>query len=112
MKKDKSLSHSAQRALVVSSQLTMAPTSTLLLSGPWWWLCASLILISWISITSIRRRYFHPLSHVLGPFLWSISHLPVFYHNGIREGQLMHVLSKLHVQYGMCLPFQKPVNHN
>ncbi|KAM7201232.1 cytochrome P450 [Naviculisporaceae sp. PSN 640] len=48
----------------------------------------------------VQRRYFHPLSHIPGPFLWSVSTLPIFYHQALREGQLMHVLPSLHNKYG------------
>ncbi|KAK3388048.1 cytochrome P450 [Podospora didyma] len=48
----------------------------------------------------IRRRYFHPLSNVPGPFLWSISTLPIWYHQVVRGGRLLHVLPELHKIYG------------
>ncbi|KAK0634554.1 cytochrome P450 [Bombardia bombarda] len=57
-------------------------------------------LVSWIGYVVVLRRYFHPLSHVPGPFLWSVSGLPILYHQAIREGQLMHMLPKLHAIYG------------
>ncbi|KAK3321501.1 cytochrome P450 [Cercophora scortea] len=56
--------------------------------------------ISYLGYVVIYRRYFHPLSHVPGPFLWSVSGLPIVYHQGIREGQLIHVLPNLHAIYG------------
>ncbi|KAK3314872.1 cytochrome P450 [Apodospora peruviana] len=65
-----------------------------------WPVYIALYLVSWLGCIIIRRRYFHPLSHVPGPFLMSISSLPVFYYQGIQEGQLMHILPKLHAKYG------------
>lgn len=76
----------------------MAPISTLLPSGPWW-LYASLVLISWVTFTVPSSL---PRSRPV-PSLWSISNLPILYHNGIREGQLMHVLPELHAKYGPVL---------
>ncbi|KAK0653179.1 cytochrome P450 [Cercophora newfieldiana] len=61
---------------------------------------ATALLILFALLIVIRRRYFHPLSHVPGPFLWSVSSFPVLYHQGIEEGQLMHILPALHEQYG------------
>lgn len=102
-KKNRSSSSDTRQTCGIQS--IMAPISTLLPSGSWW-LYASLLLICCLSFTATRRRYFHPLSHVPGPFLWSISNLPILYHNGIREGQLMHVLPKLHAKYGTFSSFK------
>ncbi|KAM7210371.1 putative cytochrome P450 E-class, group I [Rhypophila decipiens] len=60
----------------------------------------SALVLFWVLSTILYRRCFHPLSKVPGPFLWSISTLPIFYHQGLREGQLMHVLPGLHAKYG------------
>ena len=57
-------------------------------------------LALWSVYVVIQRRYFHSLSHIPGPALWSVSSLPVLYHQGVREGQLMHVLPRLHAKYG------------
>ncbi|KAK5660828.1 hypothetical protein OQA88_12199 [Cercophora sp. LCS_1] len=72
--------------------MALLQTSTLLFILP--------LLLTWLLYTSIRRRFFHPLSHIPGPLLWSISPLPLLYHQGILEGQLMHVLPSLHAKYG------------
>ncbi|KUJ17651.1 cytochrome P450 [Mollisia scopiformis] len=50
--------------------------------------------------TFVSRRYLHPLAKIPGPFLWSISTLPMLYHQGVREGKLLHELIKLHEKYG------------
>lgn len=63
--------------------------------------------VSYVGYTVVRRRYFHPLSHVPGPFLWSVSGLPLFYQQAILEGQLMHVLPELHAIYGMSCTDQR-----
>jgi hypothetical protein len=47
------------------------------------------------------RRYFYPLSKVPGPFLWSVSGLPILYHEAFREGKLLHMLPRLHDTYGI-----------
>ncbi|KAK0619599.1 cytochrome P450, partial [Immersiella caudata] len=46
------------------------------------------------------RRYWHPLSHVPGPFVWSISHLPIWHQYVVKGGRLLHALPKLHDRYG------------
>jgi hypothetical protein len=61
-------------------------------------LVASIVLL--LGYVFVTRRYFHPLSKVPGPFFWSISGLPMLYHQGIREGKLLHELIKLHEIYG------------
>ncbi|KAJ6786773.1 hypothetical protein PWT90_10764 [Aphanocladium album] len=70
-----------------------------LLCWPPIYLAGGLLLV-WIGLITIRRRWFHPLSKIPGPFLWSVSGLPIFYHQVIREGQVMHELPKLHSLYG------------
>ena len=49
----------------------------------------------------VTHRYFHPLSKVPGPFLWSVSGLPTLYHQALREGKLLHILTRLHDTYGI-----------
>lgn len=58
------------------------------------------MLVMYMVQAMIRRRYFHPLSHIPGPFLWAISDLPIWYHYVIRGGRLLHVLPGLHDRYG------------
>jgi hypothetical protein len=54
----------------------------------------------YLVILVLYRRYLHPLSHVPGPFLYSVTRLCLWYHNVVREGQLYLELVKLHEQYG------------
>jgi hypothetical protein len=65
-----------------------------------WPLCTAVFLVLWLGYIAVSRRYFHPLSKVPGPFLWSLSSLPILYHQALREGKLIHVLPKLHERYG------------
>ncbi|KAH8881114.1 cytochrome P450 [Thozetella sp. PMI_491] len=65
-----------------------------------WSLCATTVLCLWLGYLVASRRYFHPLSHVPGPFLWAVSGLPIFYHQHFREGNLIHALMHLHATYG------------
>jgi len=68
---------------------------------------AVIFLALWSVYVVIQRRCFHPLSHIPGPALWSISSLPVLYHQGVREGQLMHVLPRLHAKYGIVISVKR-----
>ena len=58
------------------------------------------LLALYLLQTLIRRRYFHPLSHIPGPLLWTLSDLPIWYHYVIKGGRLLHVLPSLHERYG------------
>ncbi|KAM0262153.1 hypothetical protein ACHAQJ_001896 [Trichoderma viride] len=57
-------------------------------------------LSAYISIRTIYRLYFHPLSHIPGPKLTACSHLYEFYYNVIRPGQFLFEIEKMHQQYG------------
>src|SRR6478609_4483391 len=72
-----------------------------LLSSPSLW--AGYIAVSFFPMVLciiIYRRYLHPLAKVPGPFLWSISGLPILYYQGIKEGNLVYELPRLHDIYG------------
>lgn len=49
---------------------------------------------------ALYRRYFHPLSGIPGPFLFSATRLCLWYHNVVREGQVYLEIEKLHRIYG------------
>lgn len=53
-------------------------------------------LLSYIILTCIYRRFFHPLAHVPGPFLSAVTKLYQSYYN--RRYYLQ--IEKLHAQYG------------
>ena len=57
-------------------------------------------LIYTISI-AIHRRLFHPLSHIPGPFLASVTHLYKFYYNVGNVSRFYSHIAKLHEKYGM-----------
>jgi hypothetical protein len=54
----------------------------------------------YLTAQTLYRRYWHPLSGIPGPFLYSVTRLCLWYHNVIREGQLYLELEKLHRIYG------------
>ncbi|PTB37642.1 uncharacterized protein TrAFT101_005480 [Trichoderma asperellum] len=55
---------------------------------------------AYISIRTIYRLYFHPLSHIPGPKLAACSHLYEFYYNVILSGKYLFEMEKMHQQYG------------
>ncbi len=70
---------------------------------PSWALVAAAALVAISTVVVVYRRYFHPLAKVPGPFLWAVSPLPILYHQGLREGNLVNELFRLHAIYG-CRP--------
>ena len=65
-----------------------------------WQLCMAGFLTLWPIYAFISRRYFHPLAKVPGPVLWAVSGLPILYQQHCKEGNLIHILTKLHAKYG------------
>lgn len=55
---------------------------------------------AYISIRTIYRLYFHPLSHIPGPKLAACTHLYEFYYNVILSGKYLFEMEKMHQQYG------------
>ncbi|KAK1254750.1 hypothetical protein MKX08_008745 [Trichoderma sp. CBMAI-0020] len=55
---------------------------------------------AYISIKTIYRLYFHPLSHIPGPKLAACSHLYEFYYNVLLSGKYLFEMDKMHQQYG------------
>lgn len=61
----------------------------------------SLTSVACLVAVVIYRAYFHPLSHIPGPFLVSITGLYRFYHNRLRKDSSFYLqIEKLHDQYG------------
>lgn len=58
--------------------------------------------IFYISAIAIQRAYFHPLSHIPGPWLAKVSYWAEFYHDCLAEGYVK-VYPKLHAKYGICI---------
>ncbi|KAI1422723.1 cytochrome P450 [Xylaria sp. FL1777] len=56
-------------------------------------------IIFYILAVTIQRAYFHPLSHIPGPWLAKVSYWAEFYHDCIAEGYVK-VYPKLHAKYG------------
>ncbi|EHK21118.1 uncharacterized protein TRIVIDRAFT_90966 [Trichoderma virens Gv29-8] len=54
----------------------------------------------YLSLRTVYRLYFHPLSHIPGPKLTACTHLYEFYHNIIRPGMFLFEIEKMHQQYG------------
>jgi hypothetical protein len=66
-----------------------------------WALVLPLAFILWQVNLTVYRRYFHPLAHVPGPFLASISDLYLMYFNATGGSKFYMQLDKLHAKYGM-----------
>ncbi|KAL9622283.1 MAG: hypothetical protein Q9160_003294 [Pyrenula sp. 1 TL-2023] len=58
-----------------------------------------LLLIATLAGT-LRRLYFHPLSHIPGPKLAALSWWYEFYFDGIKQGRFVLHIQDLHKQYG------------
>ncbi|KAI1348886.1 cytochrome P450 [Xylaria sp. FL0043] len=56
-------------------------------------------VILYVSVIAIQRAYFHPLSHIPGPWLAKVSFWAEFYHDCLGEGYVK-VYPKLHAKYG------------
>ncbi|PYI26859.1 cytochrome P450 [Aspergillus indologenus CBS 114.80] len=56
--------------------------------------------VAYFGARTIYRLWFHPLSHIPGPALAAISHLPEFYHDVIKGGMYFQQVSKYHERYG------------
>jgi len=54
-------------------------------------------------IGAIRRLYFHPLAHIPGPKLAALTWWYEFYFDGVRQGNYVFKIQKLHKQYGRAL---------
>ncbi|GAW23203.1 hypothetical protein ANO14919_127540 [Xylariales sp. No.14919] len=57
------------------------------------------LFILYLSALAIHRTYFHPLSHIPGPWLAKVSYWAEFYHDCLAEGYVK-VYPKLHAKYG------------
>ncbi|KZM22982.1 uncharacterized protein EKO05_0011200 [Ascochyta rabiei] len=71
------------------------PTSEFL-AHPWMATATSIVLL--ILARTVHRIYFHPLSHIPGPFFSSVSSLWLHYHAYI--GDEASSIHRLHLQYG------------
>ena len=60
-------------------------------------------LLAWQLATVIYRRYLHPIAHVPGPFLASVSELNRFYYNVIKEGRYYLQYERYREKYGEIL---------
>jgi hypothetical protein len=60
-------------------------------------LLASLIFLT---LRSIYRLWYHPLSHIPGPPLAAITHLYEAYHDIVRGGLYVWEIEKMHDKYG------------
>ncbi|KAI0538389.1 cytochrome P450 [Xylaria digitata] len=57
------------------------------------------LFILYLSALAIHRTYFHPLSHIPGPWLAKVSYWAEFYHDCLAEGYVK-VYPELHAKYG------------
>lgn len=67
------------------------------LNGPG--LVVGAVILYYLAV-AIQRAYFHPLSHLPGPWLAKVSYWAEFYHDCLAEGYVK-VYPKLHAEYGM-----------
>ncbi|KAL2844381.1 cytochrome P450 [Aspergillus pseudodeflectus] len=65
-------------------------------------LLASLIFLT---LRSIYRLWYHPLSHIPGPPLAAITHLYEAYHDIVRGGLYVWEIEKMHDKYGPVVRF-------
>ncbi|KAI0838521.1 cytochrome P450 [Hypoxylon sp. FL0890] len=65
------------------------------------WAAALLALLFYPLLGIIRNLYFHPLSSVPGPKLWSCSRLPFI--RALIRGSLIQDVEKLHRRYGPAI---------
>lgn len=54
----------------------------------------------WVVIESIRRLFFHPLSHIPGPRLAALTWWYEFYYDVVLPGQYIFKIQELHREYG------------
>jgi hypothetical protein len=70
----------------------------------------AVLLVFWLAITVLYRRFFHPLARIPGPFLPAVTPLYGFYFNLVKGGVFYLEIERLHGIYGMVklhLPIQK-----
>ncbi|KAF2967122.1 hypothetical protein GQX73_g6442 [Xylaria multiplex] len=58
-------------------------------------------LLSYFILRALYNVYFHPLSHIPGPYSWSASRLPFIY--SLLNGTIVHDIQHLHQVYGPIL---------
>ncbi|KAL4895287.1 cytochrome P450 [Aspergillus ambiguus] len=63
------------------------------------WYALSWIIV-YLSIKTIYRLYFHPLSKIPGPRLTAATHLYEFYYDVILGGKFLFQIEKMHQTYG------------
>lgn len=49
---------------------------------------------------TIYNIFFHPLSHIPGPWLAAGTYIPEFYHDVIMSGRYTRQIQKMHEKYG------------
>ncbi|KAK3392843.1 cytochrome P450 [Podospora didyma] len=60
-----------------------------------------LLLVAYPFARAIYNIYFHPLSNIPGPRIWSVTRLPFV--RSLLQGTIVHDIQKLHRQYGPVL---------
>jgi len=63
-------------------------------------LYVGIVFVLWAVNRIIYLRYFHPLAHIPGPFLASISELYRFYYDFIKNGSFYLKFDEFRAKYG------------
>lgn len=59
-----------------------------------------LVAILFVVAESIRRLYFHPISHIPGPRLAALTWWYEFYYDVVLPGKYIFKIQELHREYG------------
>ncbi|KAK7219651.1 hypothetical protein V2G26_007654 [Clonostachys chloroleuca] len=70
---------------------------------PYLALGAGVLFALWTIVRSLYLVFFHPLSKIPGPFIYTLTDLPYLYH--IAKGTWPHVLRRLHEKYGPAVRY-------
>lgn len=60
----------------------------------------AVVLLLWTAVEAIRRLYFHPIAHILGPRLAALTWWYEFYYDATQPGQYVFKIQELHKRYG------------
>ncbi|GAE00276.1 cytochrome P450 [Paecilomyces variotii No. 5] len=61
------------------------------------------VVLLWVVTESVRRLFFHPLSHIPGPRLAALTRWYEFYYDVVLPGKYIFKIQELHHEYGPIL---------
>ncbi|KAJ5281486.1 cytochrome P450 [Penicillium angulare] len=61
------------------------------------------VALLWVVVESIRRLFFHPISHIPGPRLAALTWWYEFYYDVVLPGKYIFKIQELHLEYGPIL---------